>query len=402
MNQYLLALTPQVGIRRAVLGSAIRFVLPTDKVRQPPRIYNTARLGGGVLTDADKATELETLGFTVSKVTLNDAEKAYFRDVMGILEIATAPSVWLYGCTGKIVSESGPDGAMRLACRIPKTKEVSTFEALRDGLIDQEDLDYARSMFAKGVQKFKTYLPESEGQKPTEAEFRKALNAVRFYDDSALMVYRLSNLVKQGVIQATPQLRAVVGAAVNMLIEQAQPVEEFKKMHPKLFMGKESGRVGFLPAAIPAIPVGTAIAVAAVSAAVVAFSLSIAVIGTVAIAGAVYAYLYSQESRNYDTYMAMRQECAEQAKPYLECVKDESRTYFQRKDCLKAVEALACSEIPQAPKPPDPAESLAKAMKYLVPVAAIGGVVYLFGPAIRESASSVASWLREARSPQIV
>jgi hypothetical protein len=386
MNQYLLALTPQVGVRRAVLGSAMRLALPVDLTRQSPRIYNTAKLGGGILTDADKAIDLENLGFTVSPITLTDVEKSYFRDVMQAPEIASAPGVWLYGCTGKIVKETGENGSLRFVCRIPGTKEVSTLEALRDGLIDQEDLDYARSMVTAGIQKFKTYLPETEGQKPTEAEFRKALNAVRYYDQSAEMVRRLTNAVQDGVIRKTPELTAAVTAAVTLLVEEAQPVEEFKKMHPKLFAQNKNDQMGLAPAIIVA--------------AIVVFGI-IVLLGVIAVGGAVYAYLYSQESRNYTTYMEMRKECTEQAKPYLECMKDPTKTYFQRKDCHAAVKALACTEIPEAPKPPDPMGDLAKAMKYLVPVVAVGGVIYLFGPAIRESASSAAAWLRASRSPQL-
>jgi hypothetical protein len=391
-TDYMLALTPRTN-QTSIFGEArasVVSLVPNPAV-QPARLYALLVSGGGVIHREDVATALQQAGFTVAPFTPTAEELAYL--VKQHEAFSTAPKLWSVACDQPIyVTEEGA----RRCGPPPGLQRVPEEDAITTGLLTQDDLQAPlRHVDPRAVRGYAVYgVPP--GTLPTPAMVERAIDTVRRLENIRARVDRLQVMQRQSGLAVLPTVEGRVARCARVLATFAQPVDVLRKGYTPL---RRKLRRMKAPGAelLPVDPFPRFGEPVTLSAGTIAAIALVAVIVVSAAAAVIYLAYSWQQVVAAQAELDLAE--AEQRQQLLECITDPSATPMQRLSCSHALHELSVQSQERTERGQDsnPFAALADAMKYAVPLAAIGFIAVYFGPVLRQGVQAAAQGIGAAR-----
>jgi hypothetical protein len=393
---YLLALSPRTDAL-SLYGAARKSVIspmPNPKT-QPPRIYSLLATGGGVIFDEDVALALKGAGFNVVPFDPRPEELAWL--VKTSPDFAKAQNLWAVSCDGKPVYLSSSTGGRRCGAP-PELIEISEHEALTSGAATQADLQEALKYVSPKTITGYVYYGTKPGVTASPGVIERALASIRGLERIAAKIRALNKTQKQIGRPMLPSVENRIARASRTLATFAQPNAELRRgyatLRRNLIAAKAPG-AGRLPAdpfpsfgvaAVAAVPVSTVVA--------------LAFIAVIAVAGVAAAFILAD---SYTQVVAAQTDLdkaeIEQRQQAVDCVTDPTRTHRQRRQCGRLTREITkqSEERTKRNKDANPFAQLTDALKFVVPLAAVGFTAVYFGPVIAEATSAAAQRIEDWR-----
>ena len=359
MNALLSQLMRHTAPRFGDAGGTVQLiVIAPDAVTQPPRFYSAFASDNGVVATLEVAARFEANGFVVEEVALSATEKRYLD--------THAPSkkwgekAWIVTCSGTV--EQGSAGSVHCG-PLPGIEVVNAGTAAGVGL-GEADRAFVQAMAPNATLYFRYLLPEST---PTAEQWKRAAIAVAEYNAITEKLARMQPVVETywNDPRLPPRIKAAYLHAAKLMVEFAQPVNEWNKL--------QSDREQKDP------QVGVAPLVAAVFTAGV---LKFVVVGGIVVVGLALAtacawVLINGSLKLMKANAELQSAWDEDSQWARELLKDPTLTPKERRELMKYLQQREDNR----PKPPaDPVDLMNNLVKAAVPLTILGMAVAFGAP----------------------
>jgi hypothetical protein len=331
-----------------------------DAKNQPPRFYS-AFVSGGFVANLELARSLKAQGFEVAEIDLMPSELAWLQqhgpDLVG-------DRVFLARCPTNVYLDA--NGSRVCGFAVQDLEEVSEAMATSLGVTEK---DYAP--LTKWVDPSKVKLRFFASKRaPTSLEEDLAAKRVKEYDQLAANEEALRPVVNLLGDKLPSEVLGPYLQGVQVLVEFAQPVAEFKRTHQQGSTNRMS-RFGMHPAVIAGIVLAALI-----------------IVGTSA--SIVMAKAVKVSQANAGMWVARE----ESDRIILEMIKDPATDPGTREGLVLLLRERAKNPPPPAP---DPLASIAAIAKVAVPVMAVGAILWFGGPVLKEAGAAIGQKIRSFR-----